>query len=88
MVSCTDNREWYSQFKQSLYVTDILLSSAGWVGVNIPPNEEGEFRIWTPEAKGIFIRRPSLIPYGGNLHGDRIRGTLAYKTALPYVKPK
>ncbi|KAG4075871.1 hypothetical protein HA402_003697 [Bradysia odoriphaga] len=66
---------------------DVLLSSAGWVGLIIPENEEADFKIWTPEARGIFVRRPSLIPFGGNLHGGRIRGTLAYRTRLPFVKP-
>lgn len=72
----------------SLLITDILLSSAGWVGLNIPVNQEVDCKIWTPETKGIFIRQPSLIPYGGNLHGGRIGGTLAYRTKLPFVKPK
>lgn len=58
------------------------------MGLNIPQNEETEFKVWTPDAKGIFIRKPSLIPYGGNLKGDRIRGSLAYRTKLPFVKPK
>jgi len=66
---------------------DVLLSSAGWVGLNIPKYKEAEFRIWTPQAKGIFIRKPSLIPYGDNLRGDRMRGTIAYRTKLPFVKP-
>lgn len=68
-------------------ITDVLLSSAGWVGLNIPKNEEVEFKMWTPQAKGIFIRQPSLIPYGDNLRGERIKGTLAYRTKLPFVKP-
>jgi len=57
------------------------------VGLNITEDEEAEFRIWTPQAKGIFIRKPALITHGDNLRGDRIRGTLAYRTKLPFVKP-
>lgn len=69
------------------YFTDVVLSSAGWVGLIIPKSKEADFKIWTPEARGIYVRQPSLIPYGGNLRGHRIQGTLAYKTKLPFVKP-
>lgn len=64
---------------------DILLSSAGWIGVNIPLNVQVELKGWTPLKRGIFLRKPSLIPFGVNLRGPRIRGTLAYKIGKPFV---
>lgn len=91
MVGSTEVTMKRKIFQRKLFFrcfADVLLSSAGWVGLNIPINVETDFRIWTPEARGIFIRQPSLIPYGGNLRGDRIRGTLAYRTELPFVKPR
>lgn len=62
------------------YITtsDILLSSAGWVGVNLAKDQEGTFKAWTPQKRGIHVRQPSLLPYGLGLRGKRIRGSLCY----------
>jgi nitric oxide-associated protein 1 len=68
---------------------DILLSSAGWVGVNIPKGYTGTFKAWTPEKRGIYVRSPSLLPYGMNLRGRRVRGSFAYLIgkAFTYKRP-
>ena len=57
---------------------DILLSSAGWVAINLPKDTTGTFKAWTPEKRGIHVRTPSLLPYGMTLRGKRVRRSLAY----------
>ncbi|XP_055522740.1 nitric oxide-associated protein 1 [Wyeomyia smithii] len=69
-----------------LSVADILLSSAGWVSINLPVDVEGIFRAWTPERRGIYVRQPALLPHGMVLKGKRIRGTLAYALGDAFVK--
>lgn len=58
---------------------DIVLSSAGWIGVNLPKDLMGLFRAWTPEKRGIYVRRPALLPFGVNFRGPRVRHSLAYR---------
>ncbi|KAM8713830.1 hypothetical protein ACLKA7_014057 [Drosophila subpalustris] len=67
---------------------DITLSSAGWIGLLLPDNSESVWRIWTPQAAGIYVREPSLIPLADRLVGKRIRNSLAYNTAKPFVFQK
>ncbi|XP_034476494.1 nitric oxide-associated protein 1 [Drosophila innubila] len=64
---------------------DITLSSAGWIGLLLPENSESVWRVWTPQAAGIYVREPSLIPLADRLVGKRIRNSLAYNTAKPFV---
>uniref|UniRef100_A0A182W613 G domain-containing protein n=1 Tax=Anopheles minimus TaxID=112268 RepID=A0A182W613_9DIPT len=68
-------------------VCDILLSSAGWVGINIPKHSEAVFRAWTPDKRGIYVRQPALLPNGLALRGKRIRGSLAYRIGETF-KPR
>uniref|UniRef100_A0A8D8AE42 Nitric oxide-associated protein 1 n=1 Tax=Culex pipiens TaxID=7175 RepID=A0A8D8AE42_CULPI len=72
--------------EKHISVADILLSSGGWIAVNLPPGEEAAFRAWTPEARGIYVRQPALLPHGMSLRGKRIRGTLAYRIGDGFVK--
>lgn len=67
---------------------DITLSSVGWVGLQLPPELECTFKAWTPLAKGIYLRTPSLIPYAERLIGKRIRNSLAYNVSRPFVFKK
>lgn len=61
-----------------------MLSSAGWVSVNLPVSETGHFHAWTPGKRGIFIRKPSLLPYASWLYrGKRIKYTPAYEQKEP-----
>lgn len=57
---------------------DLLMSSAGWIGINVPDNQMAHFHVWTPEGRGIVKRSPALIPNAINLCGKRVRGSLAY----------
>lgn len=65
--------------------SDILLSSIGWFSAALPTNKKAIFRTWTPDARGIVVRRPALIPYGINLRGKRIRHTYAYNMSKPFI---
>lgn len=64
--------------EKHITVCDILLSSAGWIGINLPHGATGKFKAWTPEKRGIFVRKPSILPYGMGLRGKRVRRSLAY----------
>ncbi|KAH8355285.1 hypothetical protein KR093_010331 [Drosophila rubida] len=67
---------------------DITLSSAGWLGLLLPDNSESVWRVWTPQAAGIYVRQPALIPLANRLVGKRIRNSLAYNTSKPFVYRK
>ncbi|XP_053678609.1 nitric oxide-associated protein 1 [Anopheles nili] len=65
-------------------VCDILVSSAGWFGINLPKHSEAVFRAWTPNKRGLHVRQPPLLPNGMALRGKRIRGSLAYRTGVAF----
>lgn len=67
---------------------DITLSSAGWVGLRVPVDIECTFKAWTPHARGIYMRTPSLVPYAERLIGKRIRNSLSYNTSKPFIFKK
>lgn len=75
--------------EKHLTVCDILLSSAGWIGINLPKGVTAKFKAWTPAKRGIFVRNPSLLPYGMTLRGKRVRRSLAYLIgdAFTFKKP-
>lgn len=64
--------------EKHISVCDIILSSAGWIGINLPKGSTGTFRAWTPEKRGIHVRSPSILPYGMTLRGRRVRRKFAY----------
>lgn len=86
-----ESREEISLIGEEKFITvcDILLSSAGWIGINLPKDLSGTFRAWTPERRGIYVRQPSLLPYGLNLRGKRVRDSLAYRygSVFSHKKP-
>ncbi|XP_056625973.1 nitric oxide-associated protein 1 [Triplophysa dalaica] len=63
-------------------ITDIKLSSAGWVAVTAA---EGQLLLRThaPEGSGLCLRTPPLLPHIVNLKGERIKKTPGYKTKQP-----
>lgn len=67
---------------------DITLSSAGWVGIRAPIDVECTFKAWSPYARGIYMRTPSVVPYAERLIGKRIRNSLSYNTSKPFVFKK
>lgn len=67
---------------------DIILSSAGWVSVNLPRSSQAEFHAWTPESRGIHVRQPALLPHAGSAYrGKRMLGTPAYRQKIPTTFP-
>lgn len=64
--------------EKHLTVCDILLSSAGWIGINLPHGDKATFKAWTPEKRGIHVRCPSILRHGMTLRGRRVRRSLAY----------
>lgn len=57
---------------------DIVLSSAGWVSISAAEYMEMCFKVWTPYARGIHLRQPSLLPFAINFRGKRIDHTPTY----------
>ncbi|KAK2718457.1 hypothetical protein QYM36_005694 [Artemia franciscana] len=58
---------------------DITLSSAGWIAVTLGARKEAKIRVGTPNAQGIYMRKPSLLPKAVNLRGKKIRASSAYR---------
>uniref|UniRef100_A0A1B0EZN4 G domain-containing protein n=1 Tax=Phlebotomus papatasi TaxID=29031 RepID=A0A1B0EZN4_PHLPP len=69
-----------------LTVADIVFSSIGWVGVNAEKNDTVAFRVWSPEGKGTYLRKPALLSQGFRLHNKRIRDSLAYRIGKAFIK--
>uniref|UniRef100_A0A1B0GBI3 G domain-containing protein n=1 Tax=Glossina morsitans morsitans TaxID=37546 RepID=A0A1B0GBI3_GLOMM len=68
--------------------SDITLSNAGWISLRVPVDVECKFQAWTPQGNGVYVRTPSLIPHAYRLIGKRIRNSLAYNIAKPFVFQK
>ncbi|XP_051513596.1 nitric oxide-associated protein 1-like [Myxocyprinus asiaticus] len=64
-------------------ITDIKISSAGWVAVTAAEGDQLLLRAHAPEAAGLCLRTPPLLPHIVNLKGERINKTSAYKTKKP-----
>uniref|UniRef100_A0A8C1AFP6 Nitric oxide associated 1 n=1 Tax=Cyprinus carpio carpio TaxID=630221 RepID=A0A8C1AFP6_CYPCA len=64
-------------------ITDIKISSAGWVAVTAAKGDQLLLRTRAPEAAGLCLRTPPLLPHVVNLKGQRINKTPAYKTRKP-----
>ncbi|XP_055379879.1 nitric oxide-associated protein 1 [Condylostylus longicornis] len=70
---------------KDIATSDILLSSAGWVSLKLSNTEKCKFLVWSPEKRGIFLRKPALVRYPDKLCGNKIRKSLAYKIGKPFV---
>uniref|UniRef100_G1QEW4 Nitric oxide associated 1 n=1 Tax=Myotis lucifugus TaxID=59463 RepID=G1QEW4_MYOLU len=60
-------------------VADIKFSSAGWVAVTPQFKDRVHLRGYTPQGTVLTVR-PPLLPHIVNIKGERIKGTVAYKT--------
>lgn len=59
---------------------DIVLSSAGWVAVTLGRDEQAIIRAYTPEGRGLFLRKPALLPFACNLKGRKVPNSPMYET--------
>ncbi|XP_030621361.1 nitric oxide-associated protein 1 [Chanos chanos] len=64
-------------------IADIKLSSAGWVAVTGVEGDRLLLRAHAPEAGGLCLRSPPLLPHIVNIKGERIRKSPTYKTKKP-----
>ncbi|KAF4518498.1 hypothetical protein B566_EDAN009698 [Ephemera danica] len=64
---------------------DILLSSSGWVAVTSAKDEVCNLQAHTPEARGIYVRRPALLPFAVNRRGPKVRHTPTYRKFIPLL---
>lgn len=64
---------------------DVVLSSVAWVSVSAKKGTFCKLQAWTPEARGIHKRYPSVLPYCINLKGKRITDTPAYMLGNVFV---
>lgn len=64
---------------------DVVLSSIGWVAVTAKKGSVCKVHAWTPLAKGIHVRKPSILIYAVNLKGKRIPDTPAYMVGKIFV---
>ncbi|XP_063829933.1 nitric oxide-associated protein 1 [Ostrinia nubilalis] len=64
---------------------DIVLSSVAWVSVTAKGGSICRVIAWTPGARGVHRRYPSLLPYAVNLKGKRVRDTPAYMVGKPFI---
>lgn len=64
-------------------VSDVVLSSIGWVSVTAGLGRSVRLKAYTPGGLGCNMRTPSLLKYAVNLRGKRIQRTPAYRTRAP-----
>lgn len=60
-------------------VADIKFSSAGWVAVTPQFTDRLHLRGYTPQGTVLTVR-PPLLPHIVNIKGERIKGSVTYKT--------
>lgn len=65
---------------------DVVLSSVGWVAVTAKKRTVCQLEVWTPEARGVHVRRPAVLPFSINLKGKRVRDTPAYMVGKVFVE--
>ncbi|XP_063907753.1 nitric oxide-associated protein 1 [Zophobas morio] len=56
---------------------DIVLSSSGWVALTGKESLQYNFRAWTPEKRGVYLR-DCLLPHAVALTGRRVKNSVAY----------
>ncbi|XP_063044118.1 nitric oxide-associated protein 1 [Engraulis encrasicolus] len=66
-------------------ICDIKLSSAGWVAVTGMEGERLCIRGYAPEAAGMCLRSPPLLPHIATVRGERIKKSPAYKPVKPHT---
>lgn len=65
---------------------DIVLSSVAWVAITAKKRTMCRVEAWTPDARGVHRRYPSVLPFSINLKGKRVRDTPAYMVGRVFVE--
>ncbi|KAG8278394.1 nitric oxide associated protein 1 [Homalodisca vitripennis] len=65
---------------------DVVLSSAGWIAVTAQQDSMNQLQAWTPNARGIHVRIPPVLPTAIRLKGVRLYDSQAYSLYNSYVK--
>ncbi|KYN34749.1 Uncharacterized protein C4orf14 like protein [Trachymyrmex septentrionalis] len=61
-------------------ISDIVLSSAGWIAIAAEKAERVLLKAWNPQGRGLYLRTPALLRKSVTLRGNRISGTPTYKS--------
>ncbi|KAK5645480.1 hypothetical protein RI129_006780 [Pyrocoelia pectoralis] len=64
---------------------DIVLSNAGWISISC--GSKVTFQAWTPEGRGIYVRK-SMLPFAVGLRGKKIHHTPAYSSDKYFIPKK
>lgn len=68
----------------SIFLADVVFSSAGWVSVNLRVGDSASFHAWSPAATNVHVRKTSILPFAAELYrGKRIKGTPSYAQKEP-----
>lgn len=67
-------------------ICDIVLSSAGWLALTLNNGSECIFKAYTPEGRGIYLRKPSLLPRSVLFRGPKIKGTPCFEMHSSFLK--
>jgi len=76
---------------QGTCAADIVLSSLGWLSVSGSYGSCIELDVHTPGGKGLYCRRPSILPMAVRLRGTKLQDIPMYsdpKTFVPPLKPR
>ncbi|XP_028816652.1 nitric oxide-associated protein 1 [Denticeps clupeoides] len=68
---------------QNTAICDIKLSSAGWVSVTAMEGDHVHVRGHAPEAAGMCVRAPPLLPHIATVRGERVRKSPVYTPKKP-----
>lgn len=65
--------------KKRLSVKFLNFQFAGWVAVTGEENTNYVLKVYTPQARGIHIRTPPLLPRAVVLRGNRLERSQAFR---------
>ncbi|XP_018374772.1 PREDICTED: nitric oxide-associated protein 1 [Trachymyrmex cornetzi] len=65
---------------QNESISDIVLSSAGWIAIAAEEAERVLLKAWNPQGRGLYLRTPALLRKSVALRGHRISDTPTYKS--------
>lgn len=72
-------------YERNTSVADIVFSSAGWASITLEPDDECMVRAFTPQACGLFMRTPAILPHAVRLRGKKIAHTPCFEKHRPFL---